>query len=138
MSKNCDKAIAILRATNDGDDLEPKHLKLVEDAVNGFLNEYGQKVFDHLHKVVVGGHYEKPWFHGIEHLTIDNVGYVYWKGQRFEHYEMRFAYSSRGRDAAVRDAAKCQHLESLGVPINATTVVWQWEKYQNMQLAALA
>ncbi len=34
-------AIEILTKTSDGDDLIPVHLKLVEHAVNGFLNEKG-------------------------------------------------------------------------------------------------
>ncbi len=40
----CDMACDILQRTNDGDDLEPMHLKLIEDAVNGFLNEKGIQV----------------------------------------------------------------------------------------------
>ena len=26
-----------------------------------------------------------PYFHGIEHLTIDDAGYLSWKGQHIEH-----------------------------------------------------
>lgn len=52
-------ALEILRATNDGDDLDPQHLKLVEMAVNGFLNEKGQQAFKELLALVRAG-YSKP------------------------------------------------------------------------------
>ena len=34
----------ILQNTHDGDDLKPEHLKLVENACNGFLTERGHVV----------------------------------------------------------------------------------------------
>ena len=40
----CEKACVILKSTNDGDDLDPDQLKLLENAVNGFLNEKGSTV----------------------------------------------------------------------------------------------
>jgi hypothetical protein len=54
----CDKAIAILQATSDGDKLAPLDLKLVESAVNGFLSEEGMKVFNQLHETIVAGKYK--------------------------------------------------------------------------------
>ena len=38
----CDKACEILQRTNDGDDLAPNHLWLVQEMVNGHLNERGE------------------------------------------------------------------------------------------------
>lgn len=96
----CDKAIAILQATSDGDKLDPLDLKLVESAVNGFLSEEGIKVFNQFHETIVAGKYKDPWFHGIENMTIDHVGYVYWKGVII--------------------------LENKGIPLNITTVIWRW------------
>ena len=81
-----DMAIEILRKTNDGNDLAPEHLKLVEVAANGWLSEAGEVAFHELHRDVENG-YKKPWLHGIEHLTRDHEGYVYWKGRRVEHYD---------------------------------------------------
>jgi hypothetical protein len=60
----CDKAIAILQATSDGDKLAPLDLKLVESAVNGFLSEELKR--------------------------------------------------------------RCEILESKGIPLNVTTVIWRW------------
>jgi len=45
---NGEAALEIIIATNDGDDLAPQHLKLVEMAVNGFLNDKGQQAFEDL------------------------------------------------------------------------------------------
>jgi hypothetical protein len=103
-------AIEILHATHDGNDLAPHHLKLVEMAVNGSLNEPGQTAFHDLVRQVSDG-YKQPWFHGIEHLTIDNTGYVYWKGQQVEHYTLRWAYTDEAQQAAEELAARCRHLE---------------------------
>lgn len=41
-TETIDHAIEILSATNDGDDLDPRHLKLLECAVNGLLTDHGK------------------------------------------------------------------------------------------------
>lgn len=57
MSKNItDRACAILKATNDGDELDPSDLKLLENAVNGFLNERGKVAFETLYQNVLSGY----------------------------------------------------------------------------------
>jgi hypothetical protein len=122
----CDKAIAILQATSDGDKLDPLDLKLVESAVNGFLNEEGIKVFNKLHETIAAGKYKHPWFHGIENMTLDHVGYVYWKGARVEHYEQPWAYSKEAKENAQELKRRCELLESKGILLNITTVIWNW------------
>jgi hypothetical protein len=73
-----DKAIAILGLTQDGDLLEPKDLKLVEQGVNGLLNDEEIVMFNSMHQSFTSG--TNPgtshWFHGIEYLTQDRQGYV--------------------------------------------------------------
>jgi hypothetical protein len=122
----CDKAIEILQATSDGDKLAPLDLKLVENAVNGVLNEEGIKVFNQLHETIAAGKYKQPWFHGIENMTIDHVGYVYWKGEIVEHYEQPWAYSKDAKENAQELKRRCEILESKGIPLNITTVIWNW------------
>jgi len=51
-ASNAEKALEILRLTNDGDLLSPSALKLTEDAINGFLNAAGQAAFDALHAAI--------------------------------------------------------------------------------------
>lgn len=124
---NCDKACDILRLTNDGNYLANEHLSLLEAAVNGFLTEKGQAAFDKLHDTVLQGKYKKPAFHGIPDLTIDQVGYVYWKNQRIEHYTLSLAYSQEAKKQAEELARRCKILEAQGKPVNTRTVVWQWQ-----------
>lgn len=131
MKKNTDKALEILKKTNDGDHLRPRDLAILQAAVNNELNEKGQAEFDKIHANVMAGTYIEKWFHGIEHLTIKPSGYVFWKGEEVEHYNMDgYAYTERGREAATRIAKRCLALEKLGVEVNFTTVVWEWSKYE--------
>lgn len=55
----CDKACAILRATNDGTGLHGYDIKALEHAANDWLNEQGYAKFDNLHSAVINGHYNK-------------------------------------------------------------------------------
>ncbi|MFZ3168555.1 MAG: hypothetical protein WA130_13145 [Candidatus Methanoperedens sp.] len=125
-ANTCNKAIGILQATSDGDKLDPLDLKLVENAVNGFLSEEGIKGFNQLHETIVAGKYKYPWFHGIENMTIDHVGYVYWKGAIVEHYEQAWAHSKDAKENAQELKRRCEILENKGIPLNITTVIWNW------------
>lgn len=118
-------AIEILQKTNDGDDLDPQDLKLVEMAVNGFLTEAGYQAFNELHQKVLKG-YTKPWFHDIEHMTRDHVGYIYWKGHRVEHYDSPWAYSQGAKKQAEELARRCRILESEGQELTVSTAVMRW------------
>ena len=122
-----DMAIEVLGKTRDGNDLAPEHLKLVELAVNGYLNEAGEVAFYDLYAQVQAG-YAKPWLQGVEHLTRDHEGYVYWKGQHIEHWDGSLAYSENGREPAQELARRCKILEEQGEPINGNTIVWKWNE----------
>ncbi len=111
------KAIHVLRLTDDGDKLSPKHLKLLEMSVNRRLNDEGIKAFDAVYRDVVAGRYDagKVWFCGVEHVTRDAAGYVYYKGQYVDHF------SHDDFDEMRRDTKElaliCQRLERLGRPV---------------------
>jgi len=124
----CDKACRILHDTNDGNDLSPGHLWLVQEMVNDGLNEKGKEAFEKLYQSVLSG-YTKPFFHDIEHLTINHVGYVFWKGKEVEHYNPGWSNSDEGKKAAEDLAARCRHLETIGVEVSTHNVIWAWEKY---------
>ena len=113
---NTNKAIAILEATQDGDMLSPSHLRLVETAVNNNLTDLGQKAFDDLFSQVQNGSYRKPWFHGIEHVSQDHNGYVYWKGKQIEH----FSYGNQQDEkvGAEKFAERCRRLEASGYEVS--------------------
>lgn len=61
----------------------------------------------------------KPWFFGLEHVTRDHQGYVYWKGIRIEHYDhdvwQRPGWRERMKADAIRFARICTQLEAAGV-----------------------
>lgn len=124
---NIEKSLEILQKTNDGDDLSPRHLYLLECAVNGYLNEYGEKEFAKLYTSIINETYE-DWFHGIKYLTIDHEGYVFWKGKHVEHYTLSWAYSSEAKKQAQELAKRCSWLEDQGIEINIFNVIWKWEQ----------
>ena len=123
----CDKACEILRRTNDGDDLSPEDLWLVQEMVNGHLDDEGEKLFEQLYQNAMVG-YRKPWFHGIENLTIDHKHDVRWKGKVVEHYNPGWCWGEEARKAALELAERCKHLESIGVEPSTWTAIWQWER----------
>ena len=114
----CEMACEILHPTHDGDLLEPHLLALLEGAVNGWLPPEREHLFLILHDTVKRGDYIRPWFHGIEHLFRDHVGYVYWKGKQIEHYS--FTNWEREDKAAHKLADCCRLMESRGLEINLT------------------
>ncbi len=126
VSEECDMACAILQKTNDGDDLAPQHLWLLQEWVNGNLNEKGKKAFKEVHDQVIAGKYKKPWLCGVEHLTQDHEGYVYWKGKHVEHYS-HDNYEEKKR-AAEELAGRCRILESKGIPVTCNAAIWRWDK----------
>ena len=120
-----DTAIEILRATRDGDDLDPKHLKLVELAVNGHLNDAGLAAFQNLLEQVRAG-YAKPWLHGVEHITRDHDGYVLWKCQSIEHFSQPYASGGDAKVYVQELARRCAILEDRNEVPTTTNVVWRW------------
>lgn len=131
MSANlADNAIEILRATHDGEDLDPEHLKLVELAVNGLLNPTGLHLFNELLQQVPKG-YVKPWFHGVEHVTRNHEGYVLWKGVPVEHVSAPYAASDEAATDVRELARRCLILEGKGIAPTTTSVVWTWHDLPN-------
>jgi len=128
LSEICDKACAILRNTNDGNLLDPKDLKLTENAVNGFLNDAGIEAFEKLYQLaVVEKSYVKPYLHGIEHITRDHDDYIYYKGIYVEHYNPGYVYSEDAKNNLLELKRRCEFLESKGIEVSAVTAIWDWE-----------
>lgn len=120
-----DHAIEILQRTRDGDDLDPGHLKLVELAVNGCLNDQGKGAFTKLLANVRTG-YTKPWLHGVEHITRDHEGYVLWKGRPIEHFSSSYAHGDEAETYTQELARRCLILERRGITPDTLHVVWKW------------
>jgi len=103
---------------------------MVQAAVNRGLSETGEVVFEKLYQDVLAG-YRKPWFHGIEHLTLDPEGYVCWKSQQVEHYNPPWAGSEEARQQAEERAERGRTLEGRGLPVNSTTALWNGSESLN-------
>ena len=127
MPTDIEKAIAVIQKTNDGDDLAPGDLYLTECAVNGFLTPKGKETFDDLYHRVDEGRYVKPWLFGIENLTIDHTGFVYWKGKQVEHYTFYRDKTEELKKQAIKLARRCRILEERGVAVGVGTAVWNWK-----------
>lgn len=123
-----DKAIAVLQKTNDGNDLDPIDLALVEVAVNGHLEAKGIKVFEKLYESVEGGTYKHPWFHGQENMLIDHEGYVYWKKEKIEHFTPHWAFSKGTGKHAAELSRRCKILEVKGIVPTTDEVIWRWKE----------
>lgn len=121
-----DICIEILQKTNDGNDLAPWHLKLLELAANQGLNEAGEIALYELYEQVKNG-YKKPWHLGIKHMTKDHEGYIYYKGRQVEHYSF---HDDPGQKRERKSLRKLQRnmlfLESIGQPPTLGNW-WKWE-----------
>lgn len=127
--KYLEQAILIIRATDDGRGLAPEDMKLVEYACNSGvhgLTEDGEKAFGDLYQRVTTGQYRAPWFHGVEHMTIDQLGHVSWKGRLIEHFNLNWAWSEGAKRSAQELERRCKLLESKGIEISPSTVIWSW------------
>ncbi len=66
------------------------------------------------------------YLHGIEYLTKDNQGFVYWKERPVEHYS--YADEVKEKIAAQKLATDCKLLESDGLEVSAWTLNKLWEQ----------
>ena len=96
------------------------------------LSEHGEVALSALLARVRAG-YRPDWFHQVEHLTIDHVGYVYWKGHQIEHYDSSYAFTEEGAEAARELGRRCRILESQDKPVNTTTAIWKWREGEEAQ-----
>lgn len=120
-----DHAVEILQRTHDGDNLDPSHLKLVELAVNGCLNDAGKGAFTAFLANVRDG-YTKPWFHGVEHITHNHAGDVLWKGRPIEHVSSGYAHGDEAKTYTQELARRCLILEKRAITPGTLHVVWNW------------
>ena len=121
-----EQSIEILDRSRDGNDLEPFHLSLVQAAVNNHLTARGVEAFHQLYDTVTSGQYAKPWLAGVEHVTRDHQGYVYWKGSRIEHFTFSVMTENQLRATTQRLAERCRHIEALGLPVCGRSYFNDW------------
>ena len=59
-------------------------------------------------------------------MTLDDDGYLRWKGQTVERFDPDFAQTDAAKGKARVLAARCRHLEEIGKPVNKMTVILRW------------
>jgi len=121
--RTVDVAIDVLRLSRDGALLSPGHLALVQAAAAEQLSDAGVEELQALHEQLCAGQYEPPWLFGIQYLTRDHEGNVYWKGKCVEHFSHMDEETMRA--SAQRLAMNCELLESKGFPVNSRTAISQ-------------
>jgi hypothetical protein len=67
--------------------------------------------------------------HGIENITRDYEGYIYYKGIQVEHYDRDYVYSEDAKNSLMELKRRCEFLENKGIPVSCGSAVWGWEKY---------
>lgn len=130
MNDDMEKALTILRSTNDGDFLAPVHLRLVEVMVNGFGDETARENFEKLYAACKDSSYTPPVLNGVEHMTIDHHGYVRYKGVEVEHFNSPWAYSAAGKKETEKLQKWCVAREAAGLPVDAKSA---WHRYDTEQ-----
>ncbi|PHJ69202.1 hypothetical protein VF14_03465 [Nostoc linckia z18] len=124
-----EKCMEILQMSNDGKELSPRHLSLVQATIDGNLSELGQQELDRIYDLLKAGNY-CDWFYGIEHLTQSHTGRVYWKGQLVESFGFDDDESEQEKAAAEEVAERCRYLESISAPICMRNVTCELDKIQ--------
>ncbi len=118
---------AILKRSSGGAALLPEDRLLLDLAKKRYLNEKGEAAVFALHKSILEDRYH-CWFHGIRHLTIDVMGYVYWKGHLVECYRPKWAQTKTASKYANEIARRCRVLEKKGIVCDLRTVVVEWKE----------
>lgn len=120
------QAMDLLRLSNDGEDLPPEDISLIQQVVNSGLDaltKEGQEYWNNLHQSMVDGTYIRPWLHNQENLLKDHEGYVTWKGIKIEHYSFRDW--EKEATSAKELASICREIENRGQKVS-------WESCSKM------
>jgi hypothetical protein len=68
----------------------------------------------------------RPWLHGVEHVTKDERGNVYWRGRRIDHYSPT---TPEKELQAVNDLSiSCLRLEELRQEVNTMNLFALWDR----------
>jgi hypothetical protein len=60
-------------------------------------------------------------------MTLDEDGYMSWKGQHIEYFDPEFAQTNAAKGKVRILAARCRHLESIRKDVNKFNVVLNWQ-----------
>ena len=124
-------AIDILRASNDGNDLDPVALHLVEVAANGRLNEKGVQLLTTMCEKLRQGTWRPFWLHGIPQLSAKADGTVLWR-MRHPVATLPNPLDPEHSGYLLTLAERCRHLEALGLAPSVARVGYYWHRYARL------
>jgi len=117
---NKEKVIRILELTENGINLSLSQFQMLEFISKNAktLDLKQQQDFDELYQKVLNNDY-KEFFHGIENVTQNSEGYVYWKGVPID--EFYHINKNKEKKSAQDLARRCNQIESKGKKVSALT-----------------
>jgi hypothetical protein len=87
--------------------------------------------FNELYRRVISGEYAKPYLHGIEPMTRDHEGYIYYKDKQVEHYDNHYVHSLQAKRDLAELRNRCVYLERRGIEMSFSNIIWGWEGHKN-------
>ena len=125
-----DEAIQILQGSNDGNDLSSSDLALVEAVVNygkPALSKKGVEHWESLLNAIKTGTYQRQWLYGVENVTKDPQGNVFWRQLNIEHYS-GFDSPEAEKLATINFGASCRWLEANGIEVSLRNLFSLWDR----------
>lgn len=122
-----DKVLAVIVETRDGEDLAPRDLGLTELVLNDLATSAQVSEFDALYeRVCVKRTYaaSSSWLAGVEGVSQDHRGYVYWRGACIEHFSP--VPAPRLRELTLKLQEVCLGMERHGLTPNNSTIYLNW------------
>ena len=124
-----DLSIEILSKSNDGNELSPNHLALIQNAVNNNINGKGTRLLLKIHEQIIKGTYKKEidYIFGVKHMTQGQEGSMFYKGITVEHFDHNFwcekGWKKDMKKATIQLKKDCQKLEKKGIEINFSNLL---------------
>jgi hypothetical protein len=115
------KIKSILERTEDGRELLEPHRRLVHKALTETVSRTGADVIEWLDESTERGTYRTEFFMGIEHLTRDVKGLLFWKSHPIGWFSPDAGECDE--EMAQRLAVRCRKLDAKGFPITSRAVL---------------
>ena len=119
----------IMSLTNNGRDLDFQNLKRLNVYFDGYKTEFPKEEEVHYAELLGkarNGVFNTPWFHGVENMTMDSQGYIYWRGNHIDHYSFDDLLAER--ESLLDLEKQCLILESKGFDVDARNVLCPYLK----------
>jgi hypothetical protein len=114
---NTGKIAFILSNTKEGLKLLQADLSFLEEALNRTLDTSQTRRLNFLYQSILDGTYEPAYLCDVTYMTLDADGYIYFKGQLTEHFNLPFNIPPLLKSKVKEVQQRCLKMEKLGLPI---------------------